>query len=145
MGRAAAARRLRLFRDGRLGETRSTNFAVRYDEVDGLDVRGFLALLEDTRERLATVFPALPEEVGGVTHSSCVELDLTQPLLPVLRRVSVVDLVAREQGAAAAARLACSPLAPGGPREALLAAFDGRALVHTEGTWRTHLSRLAGL
>ena len=246
-------------------EARSTNFTVRYDEVDGGDVRGVLALLEDTRERLATVFPSLPGEVGVVLHSSRVELDLAQPFLPVMRRIttpaarrylagwaargalhvlaprllsaragtvegsremllltpaaiyvqltvgacnpalpppwspgavaraarwawllagtaqwfsgqtdlarpaiarrlreearpdfpprlkdaallggSLVDLVAREQGAAAAARLACSPLPSGGPREALLRAFDGRALVHTEGAWRTHLSRLAG-
>jgi len=57
---------------------------------------------------------------------------------------SLVDLVAREQGAVAAARLASSPLPRGGPREALLDVFDGRALVHTEGTWRAHLARLAG-
>jgi hypothetical protein len=57
---------------------------------------------------------------------------------------SVIDLVAREQGTAAAVRLACGRLPAGGAREALLTAFDGRALVHTEGTWRAHLSRLAG-
>ena len=57
---------------------------------------------------------------------------------------SLVDLVAREQGMAGVVKLACSPLPPGGPRQALLEAFDGRALVHTEGTWRAHLSRLAG-
>ena len=57
---------------------------------------------------------------------------------------SLVDLIAREQGVRAVARLACSPPPPGGPREALLETFDGRALVHTEGTWRAHLSRLAG-
>ena len=246
-------------------EASSANFSVRYDEVDGGDVRGVLALLEDTRERLATVFGALPGEVGVVLHSSRAELDLAQPFLPVVRRLttpsarrylagwagsgalhvlaprllaaraanvegsremllltpaaiyvqltvaacnpelpppwsprstaraarwawllagsaqwfsgqtalarpaiarrlregprpdfppalrdaallggSVVDLVAREQGAAEAARLACSPLPSGGPREALLRAFGGRPLVHTEGTWRAHLSRLAG-
>jgi hypothetical protein len=246
-------------------ETSSANFGVRYDEVDGGDVRGVLALLEDTRERLATVFEQLPEDVGVVLHPSRVELALAQPFLPVVRRIttpaarrylagwagrgalhvlaprllaaraanvegsremllltpaalyvqltvaacnpqlpppwsprstvraarwawliagsaqwfsgqtalarpaiarrlredarpdfppglrdaallggSVIDLVAREQGAAAAARLACSPLPSGGPREALEQAFHGRPLVHTEGTWRAHLSRLAG-
>ena len=39
-------------------------------------------------------------------------------------------------------RLACS-LPRGGPREALVAAFHGRAIVHTEGTWRAHLARMA--
>lgn len=57
---------------------------------------------------------------------------------------SVIDLVVREQGIAAAVELACSPLPSGGSREALLRAFDGRALMHTEGTWRAHLARLAG-
>jgi hypothetical protein len=56
---------------------------------------------------------------------------------------SVIDLVARERGMAAAAKLACSPLPHGGAREALLSAFDGRSIVHTEGTWRAHLARLA--
>jgi hypothetical protein len=56
---------------------------------------------------------------------------------------TVVDLLAREEGEAAAVRLACT-LPPGGPRQALLEAFHGRALVHTEGTWRAHLARLAG-
>jgi hypothetical protein len=57
---------------------------------------------------------------------------------------SVVGLVAREQGTAAAAALACSRLPAGGARQALLEAFDGRAIVHTEGTWRAHLARMAG-
>lgn len=56
---------------------------------------------------------------------------------------TVVDLVAREEGAAAAVRLACA-LPRGGPREALVSVFRGRAMVHTEGAWRSHLARLAG-
>jgi hypothetical protein len=56
---------------------------------------------------------------------------------------TVYDLVAREGGEAAAARLA-STLPAGGARQALLEAFGGRALVHTEATWRAHLVRLAG-
>jgi hypothetical protein len=55
----------------------------------------------------------------------------------------VIDLVAREEGVEAAVRLACA-LPRGGPREALVSAFHGRAMVHTEGTWRAHLARLAG-
>jgi hypothetical protein len=56
---------------------------------------------------------------------------------------TVIDLLAREAGVAAAARLACR-LHPGGPRAALERAFDGRPLAHTEGAWRSHLARLAG-
>jgi hypothetical protein len=56
---------------------------------------------------------------------------------------TVIDLLAREHGAQAAARFACS-LHPQGPRAALSQAFGGRTLAHTEGAWRSHLSRLAG-
>jgi hypothetical protein len=56
---------------------------------------------------------------------------------------TVIDLLAREQGAQAAARFACR-LDPQGPRAALSQAFGGRSLAHTEGAWRSHLSRLAG-
>ncbi len=246
-------------------ETSSEHFTARYDEGERRDVRGVLDLLEETRERLETVFPAVPGEISVVLHTSALELDLAQPLLPIVRRIttpaarrylagwagrgtlhvlaprvmreraanvegsremllltpaalyvqlviaesnpqlpppwsprstrraarwawlvagtaqwfsgqtklarpaiarrlredarpefppglrdaallggSLVDLVAREQGMAAVVELACSPLPPGGPRQALLETFDGRALVHTEGTWRAHLSRLAG-
>jgi len=57
---------------------------------------------------------------------------------------SLIDLIAREQGTEAVVELACSPLARGGSREALVSVFDGRAMVHTEGMWRAHLARLAG-
>jgi len=56
---------------------------------------------------------------------------------------TVVDLLAREQGVRAAAEFVCH-LHPQGARPALANAFDGRALVHTEGAWRSHLARLAG-
>lgn len=55
---------------------------------------------------------------------------------------TVIDLLARERGEAAAARLA-SRLYAGGPRAALTKAFGGRSLVHTEGAWRAHLAQLA--
>jgi len=246
-------------------ETSSPNFVARFDEADGADVRGVLALLEQTRERLGGMFASLPGEVSVVLHASALELDVAQPYLPVVRRAttpaarrllagwagrgtlhvlaprllaaragsvegsremlgltpaalyvqlvlatcnpdfpppwhprstaramrwawlmfgamqwfsgqtalarpaiarrlredgrpdfppglkdavllggSVVDLVAREQGTRAAVELVCGRLPGGGAREALLQAFDGRAIVHTEGTWRAHLSRLAG-
>jgi hypothetical protein len=56
---------------------------------------------------------------------------------------TVIDLLAREEGAQTAARFACR-LHPQGPRAALSAAFGGRTLAHTEGAWRSHLARLAG-
>lgn len=55
---------------------------------------------------------------------------------------TIFDLVEREHGILDAVTLACAPLRRG-PRAALLEAFDGRALVHTEGAWRAHLARLA--
>jgi hypothetical protein len=56
---------------------------------------------------------------------------------------TVIDLLAREEGEAAAARFVCR-LHPRGPRAALSHAFGGRSLTHTEGAWRMHLARLAG-
>lgn len=56
---------------------------------------------------------------------------------------SVLDLLAREEGEAAVVRFV-THLPPGGPRGALVPAFHGRTLAHTEGTWRAHLARLAG-
>jgi hypothetical protein len=56
---------------------------------------------------------------------------------------TVIDLLAREEGVRAAAQFVCR-LHPDGPRAALAKAFGGRALVHTEGAWRSHLARMAG-
>ena len=56
---------------------------------------------------------------------------------------TVIDLLVREEGEIAAAQFA-SRLHPQGPRAALLKAFGGRSLAHTEGAWRSNLSRIAG-
>ncbi|MBO0768161.1 MAG: hypothetical protein J2O48_05700 [Solirubrobacterales bacterium] len=56
---------------------------------------------------------------------------------------TVIDLLVREEGEAAALTL-LSRLHPGGSRAALASAFGGRPMVHTEGTWRSYLARLAG-
>jgi hypothetical protein len=56
---------------------------------------------------------------------------------------TVIDLLAREEGVLAAAQFV-SRLHPQGARAALSKAFGGRAFVHTEGTWRAHLARMAG-
>ncbi len=55
---------------------------------------------------------------------------------------SVFDLLCREEGEAAGVALARGAT-PDSPRRALEAAFHGRALRHTEGTWRAHLTRMA--
>ena len=56
---------------------------------------------------------------------------------------TVIDLLVREEGEQRAVRLACR-LHPQGSRVALTQAFHGRAIVHTEGAWRSHLARMAG-
>lgn len=61
----------------------------------------------------------------------------------VLLGGSLVDLLAREEGEPAAITFACTA-GRGAPPEALVEAFHGRLLVHTEGAWRAHLTRLAG-
>lgn len=57
---------------------------------------------------------------------------------------TVIDLLAREEGEQAAVALTVSAGSTQSPLEALRGAFHGRDLRHTEGTWRAHLSRLAG-
>ena len=246
-------------------ESSSQHFVARHEERDEDAVGSVLGLLEDTRDRLGPLFGKLPPgEVTVVLHTSRLELDLAQPLLPVVRRLTtpaarrylagwtggsalhvlaprllaaraanvegsremllltpaalyvqlvvaecnpalpppwsarstlrastwawlmagaaqwfsgqtaharpaiarrlreggrpdfppslrdaallggaVIDLVAREEGVQRVVDLACA-MPPGGPREALVAAFGGRALVHSEGTWRAHLAWMAG-
>ncbi len=55
----------------------------------------------------------------------------------------MLDLLAREEGEQAAARLAIEP--PGDVRRTLERAFRGRSFVHTQGAWRAHLARMAGV
>ena len=57
---------------------------------------------------------------------------------------TVFDLLAREEGAPAVARLATARLPAGGARAALERAFGGRPLRHSAEAWRAHLQRLAG-
>lgn len=56
---------------------------------------------------------------------------------------TVIDLLVREEGEAAAATFA-TRLHPKGPKAALSAAFPDRPLSRTEDAWRSHLRRLAG-
>jgi hypothetical protein len=69
-------------------ETPSAHFAARHETEDAADVEGLLELLEGTRERLADVFPAAPDDVEVVVHGSDVALALAQPYVPVLRRLT---------------------------------------------------------
>lgn len=55
---------------------------------------------------------------------------------------TVLDLLRREEGMAAVGRLLAEPL-PRTADEALRQAFGGRATMHSAGTWRAHLARLA--
>ena len=60
----------------------------------------------------------------------------------VLLGGTVFDLLAREEGDAAAVGLALAPA--GDPRRSLEHAFRGRSLLHSSGAWRAHLARVAG-
>ncbi len=55
---------------------------------------------------------------------------------------TVIDLLAREEGEAAAAGFV-RRFHPQGPRAALSKAFGGRSFSHTEEAWRSHLTRIA--
>ena len=55
----------------------------------------------------------------------------------------MIDLLVREEGEQRAVQLACR-LHPQGSRAAISKAFRDRAMVHTEGAWRSHLSQMAG-
>jgi hypothetical protein len=55
---------------------------------------------------------------------------------------TVLDLLAREEGEAAAVELAARAH-PEGAEHALAGAFGGRSLRHTEQAWRAHLERMA--
>ena len=91
-------------------ESASQNFVARHEERDQRDVAGVLDLLEDTRERLGPVFGALPDEVVVVLHPSSAQLDLAQPFLPVVRRLTTP--AARRYVAGWAGRGALHTLAP---------------------------------
>ena len=69
-------------------ETISPNFAARHSLDDDHDVSSVLELLEDTRDRLAGLFPAVPGEVSVVIHPSDAALTLAQPQLVALRRLT---------------------------------------------------------
>jgi hypothetical protein len=67
-------------------DTTSPHFHARHDLRDDDDVAQLLALLEATHERLSSVFPIVPAEVGVVVHPTGMSLTFSQPHLPLLRR-----------------------------------------------------------
>jgi hypothetical protein len=72
-------------------ETASDHFAARHDGADAADAREVLRLLEDTRALLGERFRRLPDrEVAVVLHGTQAQLDVAQPLLPLIVRAQPV-------------------------------------------------------
>jgi hypothetical protein len=72
-------------------ESASDHFVARHDGDDAAGAREVLRLLEDTRAMLGERLRALPdEEVAVVLHPTQAQLDLAQPLLPLLVRLQPV-------------------------------------------------------
>lgn len=70
-------------------ETTSQHFSARHSEEDQTGALEVLQQLEDTRARLSERFPTLPEqEIAVVLHESQAQLDIAQPVLPVVRRLT---------------------------------------------------------
>lgn len=69
-------------------ETTSPSFSARHELDDDADVVEVLELLESTRERLGSVFERLPDDISVVIHGSPVQLDLAQPYVPLIRRMT---------------------------------------------------------
>ncbi len=69
-------------------ETSSPHFSARHDAVDENDVVGVLELLEGMRERLASVFPNVPDGLDVILHGSRAQLYTAQPELPVVLRLT---------------------------------------------------------
>lgn len=69
-------------------ETRSPHFQARHAEADSDAVVEALELLEGTHERLAGLLPDVPDELDVVFHPTSAQLDLAQPVVPLLRRLT---------------------------------------------------------
>ena len=70
-------------------ETASQHFTARHSEEDDDGAIIVLQQLEDTRARLSERFPKLPEqEISVVLHETQAHLDIAQPVLPVVRRMT---------------------------------------------------------
>ncbi len=69
-------------------QTESPGFVARHAEDDADGARATLELLEGMRERLSGLLPALPDGVDVVVHPTTAGLDLAEPLVPVMRRIT---------------------------------------------------------
>jgi len=69
-------------------QTSSPGFTARHDSGDADDAVEVLELLEGTRERLGGTFPHLPGDVAVILHGSEAQLNLAQPYLPLVRRLT---------------------------------------------------------
>lgn len=69
-------------------ESASPSFGARHDSRDARNVAGLLELLEGTRERVAELLPVPEREIVVVVHPSEAALDIAQPLVPLVRRLT---------------------------------------------------------
>src|SRR3954452_15738054 len=69
-------------------ETTSLSFTARHEASHTEDAEEVLEALEEQRNRLEELFPRIPGNVTVVLHDSAVQLGLSQPYLPVARRLA---------------------------------------------------------
>jgi hypothetical protein len=69
-------------------ETTSLSFTARHETSHADDAEAVLEALEAHRNRLEELFPRIPGNVTVVLHDSAVQLGLSQPYLPVARRLA---------------------------------------------------------
>ena len=69
-------------------ETTSLSFTARHEASQTEDAQEVLEALEHHRNHLEALFPRIPENVTVVLHDSAVQLGLSQPYLPVARRLA---------------------------------------------------------
>ena len=69
-------------------ETASLSFTARHEASHAEDAEEVLEALEEHRNVLEALFPRIPGNVTVVLHDSAVQLGLSQPYLPVARRLA---------------------------------------------------------
>src|SRR3954454_7727182 len=69
-------------------EAGSRQLRARHASRDADDVAGVLELLEATRERVGGLLPPPADDVTVVVHPAEAALDVAQPLVPVVRRLT---------------------------------------------------------
>jgi hypothetical protein len=69
-------------------ETVAPSFSARHESADADAAAAVLAELERFRERVAALFPVLPERATAVLHPGWWHLALAHPWLPIARRLA---------------------------------------------------------